>query len=336
MNQWVDFKKLRRRLSFEQVLQYYRVEIVRKRNDQHLGPCPLPKHNGNRKSSTFSANLTGGMFQCFGCKARGNHLEFAALMEGINPEDGAALRHLALRLQAQFFPDESADKPEVRRESPTKDGVLPVVINAPLDFELKGLDDRHPYLENRGFLSETVTHFGLGVASRGLLKDRLASPVHDQDGCLIGYAGRGVDDTVVSRDNPRYLFPGSRERLGVRHEFRQSLFLYNDWRMNSSLDDLIVVSGFTSVWWLHQHGYTAVVATMGADCSEEQAKRITSLVKTNGRVWVLPDGDAMGERFAHSVLVKVAPHRFVRWIRLEAGWQPTDLTAEHLEDCFTY
>lgn len=336
MNQWVDFKELRRRLSFERVLKHYGIEIIRKRNDQHQGPCPLPKHNGNRRSPTFSANLSGGMFQCFGCKARGNHLEFAALMEGIDPDDGAELRKLALRLQAQFCPEPPLGRPEVKPERSAKDESLPVVVNAPLDFELKGLDDRHPYLAQRGFSPETVAHFGLGVAGRGLLKDRLAIPLHAQDGNLLGYAGRVVDEAAVTKDNPRYLFPGTRERLGVRHEFRQSLFLYNGWRMSAPLDDLMVVAGFTAVWWLHQHGYPSVVATMGADCSEEQATLIASLVKTNGRVWVLPDGDAIGERFAHSVLAQVAPHRFVRWVRLETGWQPTDLTAEHLEGCFTW
>ena len=38
--------------------------------------------------------------------------------------------------------------------------------NAPLDFELKGLDAEHPYLLSRGFTPETIEQFGLGLASQ--------------------------------------------------------------------------------------------------------------------------------------------------------------------------
>ena len=63
------------------------------------------------------------------------------------------------------------------------------------------------------------------------------------------------------------------------------------------VDDLIVVEGFTGVWWLHQNGLPHVVGTVGSDCSERQAELIVSLVKPNGRVWIAPDGDKFGEIF---------------------------------------
>jgi len=118
-----------------------------------------------------------------------------------------------------------------------------------------------------------------------------------------------------------------RERGGVLHEFRKTLFLYNGFRFKARLDDLFVVEGFPSVWWLHQNGKPHVVATMGADCSDQQAELVVGLVKPDGRVWLLPDGDAAGERFAQSFLLKVSPHRFVRWVKLGANKQPTDYTA---------
>jgi len=63
MSTWVNYKDLRSRLSFE-LLRHYGVEIKRKGN-QHCGFCPLPGHNGNRNSPSFSANLEEGIFQCF-------------------------------------------------------------------------------------------------------------------------------------------------------------------------------------------------------------------------------------------------------------------------------
>lgn len=339
MSAWINFKELRAKLHFEDVLRHYHVEVKRK-GDQHHGFCPLPNHNGKRNSPSFSANLARGIFQCFGCGAKGNVLEFAAMMESIDVANGTELRALAVRLQERFCPGlaglpEKRDKPVEAKPVATPTMNLPTVVNAPLNFDLKGLDPSHPYLLGRGFTPETIAHFGLGFCSRGYHKDRLAIPLHDKDGNLVGYAGRVVDDATINEDNPRYRFPGDRTRDGTTFVFRKTLFLYNGFRMNAPLDDLAVVEGFTSVWWLHQNAVPHVVGTMGADCSERQAELIVSLVKPSGRVWFIADGDSAGERFAASVLRLVSPHRFVRWVKLKENQQPTDLSAEQLKVCFT-
>ncbi len=337
MSTWINFKELRAKLDFEAVLRHYDVEVKR-RGDQHHGFCPLPLHKGEKHSPSFSANLKRGIFHCFGCGAKGNVLEFAALMEKVDLENGAAFREVAVELQKRFCAEldtaSPAKKQAVKKIEKPPTETLPVVVNPPLDFELKGLDPNHPYLLNRGFLSETIAHFGLGFCSRGSLKDRVAIPLHDREGKLIGYAGRVVDDTKITEDNPRYRLPSKRERDGKSVEFRKTLFLYNGFRMRAPLDDLVVVEGFASVWWLHQSGWQNAVATMGADCSEEQAKLVVSLVKPSGRVWVVPDGDDAGRRFAQSLLFQLSPHRFIRWVKLDEGTQATDVPSERLKSCF--
>src|SRR5579862_5307441 len=340
MSGWIDFKALRAKLDFEQMLRHYGVEVKRK-GKQHHGFCPLPNHNGKKNSPSFSANLERGIFQCFGCDAKGNSLEFAALIEKVDPKDGAALPKIAADSQRRFWPKLGDTSPETKKaparkpEKTEPESELRITVNAPLDFELKGLDAKHPYLLGRGFTPETVERFGLGFCSRGYLKDRAAIPLLDQAGALVGYAGRVVDDSLITEDNPRYRFPGERERDGKRFEFRKSLFLYNGFRIQAPVDDLLVVEGFTGVWWLVQNGLSDVVATMGSDCSEKQVELIFSLVKPDGRVWIVPDGDKAGERYAQTLLSLISPHRFVRWVRLDKDRQPTDLTAEKLKICFT-
>ena len=262
--------------------------------------------------------------------------EFAALTQKADPKDGAALHTVARGLQQRFCPP--ASEPEITKEVPVKPpdsakpkSELPVVANAPLDFELKGLNREHPYLPGRGFTAETIAYFGLGYCSRGMLRERIAIPLHDQTGALLGYAGRVADDAKITEDNPRYRFPGDRKREGTCYAFRKTLFVYNGYRFTVPVEELIVVESFTAVWWLHQNGLPQVVSTMGSDCSDEQAALIVSLVKPDGRVWAFSDGDPAGERQGIAVLSKVSPHRFVRWVRLVEGMQPTNYSAVQLK-----
>jgi DNA primase len=331
MSKHIDFRELRAQLDFEKVLRHYGVEVKRGKDDQHMGFCPLPNHNGKRNSQSFSANLKLGIFHCFGCGAKGNVLDFAAMMEKENPKDGRALYRVAAKLQKQFGLDGSPAPKGTKEAVKPKEKDAPRLVNVPLNFELKGLDPKHPYLLNRRFMPETIAHFGLGFCSRGYHKDRVAIPLHDQKGELVGYAGRVVDDKLITDKNPRYLLPGDRERDGVIYEFQKTLFLYNGFRIQKPVRDLIVVESFTSIWWLTQNDLSDGVGTMGADCSPKQGELIVSLVEPGGCVWIFGDGDDAGERHALSVMREVARHRFVRWIRMPDGKQPTDFSREELK-----
>jgi DNA primase len=347
---WVDFRELRERLDFAEVLRHYGVELKLKRKDQHQGFCPLPTHNGQRRSPSFAANLTRKCWQCFGCGASGNVIDFAVRMSGHDPGDREAVRKIALELQERFLgsAEPTRDVPpkarqkvgkavsenhdegdEGAQQKPSEGLARPVIVNAPLDFTLKALDVEHPYLKQRGFTQETISHFGLGYCSRGLMQGRIVIPLHDTQRRLIGYAGRIVDDAKIGEDCPKYLFPSSREREGKVYEFRKSLLLYNLERIARPVEELAVVEGFASVWHCWQNGVAQVVSLMGASCSAEQAKLIVDWVSPSGRVWVMPDADEAGERCAASVLSQVAPFRDCRWAKLDSG-QPTDLSADAL------
>jgi DNA primase len=355
-SQWIDFKELRAKLRFSEVLKSYNIPLKVK-GDKATGLCPLPchpPHEGKRRTPSFSANLTRGIFQCFGCGAKGNVLDFVLLLQGSDPNDTAALRKVALELQDRFLgKSQKADTNHGERLKPSAadvsdgetqqepDGGLarPVIANAPLDFTLKALDTEHPYLKQRGFTADTISHFGLGYCSRGLMQGRIVIPLHDSQGRLIGYAGRLVEDTKISDESPKYRFPGERERNGVVYGFKKSLFLYNGHRITTPVKDLIVVEGFASVWWLWQHGYHNVLALMGSSCSREQAELVANLVTDDGHVWGFPDGDDSGDRCVESLFTQLAQYRFVRWVALKDGQQPTDCSVNELAflfpaDCF--
>lgn len=344
MATWIDFKELRRQLRFADLLRHYKVELKIK-GDRATGLCPLPTHpqrSDGRRTPSFSAHLSKGIWRCFGCGQSGNLAEFGSRMEGCDPDDPVQFRQAALKL-AEIF-NLTFSRPTARAPVEIGDGCGPkaegrkettapskaVVVNAPIDFELKKLDTSHPYLLARGFTSQTISHFGIGFCSRGLMKDRIAIPVHDSLGGLVAYAGRLVDDSKVDDQHPRYLFPAPRERDGVVHEFRKSEIVFNLHRLEDGLKDIIVVEGFMSVFWLHQHHLTHAVSLMGSSCSSQQASLIDSKLSRDGRIWLMPDGDGAGEQLAGQALPLLAQYRFSRLVRLGANQQPTDKSGTEL------
>lgn len=340
MSEWVNFKALRESLDFGEVLRDYGVQLTVK-GDQAVAFCPLPGHRerSKRKSKSFSVNWKRNIFQCFGCQAKGNVLDFAVLMEGGDPGNMDDFRSAALHLQRKYMThaeNESvpAKLSKAQEEAPREEPIGRRVINAPLDFALKHLDPSHPYVTERGLTPETIKRFGLGYCGKGLMKGRIAIPLHDSEGRLIGYAGRLVDDDVVSDEEPKYKLPGSRKKDDVVYEFRKSEFLFNGHRLTAPLHNLIVVEGFFGAMWLHQCGHPNVVALMGASCSERQGELLVELLAPDGRLWVMPDGDDAGAKCAIGVMAAVAPHRFVRWAKLDDGLQPDKLTGEQLNDLF--
>jgi len=329
---WIDFKELRMKLRMADVLKQFDVRLNIK-GDRATGFCPLPTHQGQRNSPSFSASLERGIWQCFGCQAKGNVLDLASRLMGFNPDDPKALRQAAITIKDIFQIDNIAQP--ANAVVPAAKSLKKVLVNAPIDFELKTLDPEHPYLKERGFTAETIRHFGLGYCNRGLLRGRIAIPLHDPQGRLVGYAGRLTKDAEISEANPKYRFPGTREKDGITLEFHKSLLLYTDQRIERPVDHLFVVEGFPAAWWLWQAAYRNTVALMGSHCSEEQATLITDLAKPDGKIWIIPDGNEAGVRCAMSVLEQVSPHRFCRWIQLNENEQPTDYSADELMTLFS-
>lgn len=339
-NGWIDFRALRRELSFAKVLEHYGVKL-KVRGAQAQGFCPLPSHRGRKRSPSFSVQLERDVFQCFGCGAKGNVLDFATRMEGLDPFKGTDIRRTALKLREVFgLSGNGPQRADPSRAAPdrsiTKHVIvvnpqqLPIVVNEPLDFELKSLDTGHAYLTARGFTAETIATFGLGYCNRGLFKGRVVIPIHDATGRLVAYAGRVVDDRSISEANPKYKLPAPRERDGKRFEFHKSEIVYNLHRLPAKVPEITVVEGFPATWWLWQHGYTSTVAVMGSDCSEAQAKLILDRLEFDGAVRFLTDGDDGGDRLARALFEQVGPYRSVRWAKLREGEQPTSLNADEL------
>jgi DNA primase len=335
MGTWIDFRALREQLDFARVLDYYQVAIKR-RGSQGTAPCPLPKHPPESRSPSFSVSFQKNIFQCFGCGAKGNVLDFIACMERLNPRDPQEFRKAALLAQERMLgglpPAKPATPTPAHKPPAPASAKLPVQINEPLDFVLKNLDPQTEYLRQRGFTEETIAHFGLGYCTKGTFAGRIVIPLHDLECRLVGYAGRIIFDDAIDEQNPKYLYPARRQREGKVLEFAKSLLLYHGHALPEiPAHDLIVVQGFPAAWWLWQNGHRNVVSLMGTTCSADQAIAIFKLTVRSARIWCFTDADQNGQKCAHNFFTEVGPHRFCKWIRPSHG-QPTNCDVKQIDE----
>jgi DNA primase len=327
----VDFKHVRAHASFEAVAEHYEMDLIGK-GDQRSALCSF--HEEQRPS--LKINLAKNIFHCFGCGKSGNILEFVTYMEGGDPSVDRDLRASGLLLAeiskidpvpqpSAQAPSKKSEKPQARARTERTPAALhhqpkpqreEALHNKPLSFSLK-LDATHPYLKKRGLAQKVIETFGLGVADRGLMKGRLAIPIHNEDGTLIAYAGRWAA-TVVPKDVPKYLLP---------EKFAKHLMLFNLHRVPVGTQHVVLVESYFSVFRLHELGIP-VVSPMGHVVSEEHCV----LLEKRGieRVTLLFDGDAAGAQGIARSLPVLARLMFVRAPKVPDGFRPDECPEAHL------
>ena len=299
--QLVLYKHIKAKVTMAMVLERYGLlEGLRRSGSNLVGCCPI--HKGTNPNQ-FSVSPERNLFNCFGdCKAGGNVIDFVAKMENLG------FREAALCLQNWFmarFPDRTNGKPLVtppKRAREANRGVAPQTKeNQPLAFTLKSLKKEHPFFEERGLTRETVETFGLGFCEKGLMKDRIAIPIHNQRGELVAYCGRAVKSEQIEVE--KYKQPPN---------FKKSLVVYNLHRQDPQEKILILVESFISVWRLHQAGHKNTVALMGSSLSEDQEALLVSALGPSGRATLLFDGDEGGQKCAHDCLARLSRNIFVK------------------------
>ena len=268
---WVNFKEIKSQITMEIVLSHYGLfESMKKSGANYVSCCPIHRGSNSRQ---FSVNLEKNIWHCFGnCKSGGNVLDFVAKKEDVS------IREAALLLK-DWFPDaltSSQKPPKTISKSKTikdtnqrkrlvrkvkkgqskkpKKQIEPTKsnqpINPPLTFELKTLILDHPFFNEQEILQKTIKHFGLGFCSRGMMKDRIAIPIHNEQGELVAYCGRTINQEQIEAEG-KYKLPPN---------FVKSAVVYNLHRQRESENLLILVESFLSVFRLYQAGFENVAA----------------------------------------------------------------------------
>jgi DNA primase len=336
--EWVSFDEIKRAVSLQMVIDYYRLKLKQVAPGTLRGKCPLPTHGSEKSSASFTATLTKGVGGAWACQSKscikasgrrgGNALDLVAAIER------CSIREAALKLQQWFAvpiannaPQASSiAKPPARTSPEPNEPQQPVSKetrgesegpNKPLAFTLRGIDAAHPYIAMRGITRETANLYGIGYFSgKGTMAGRVVIPIHNGGGELVAYAGRTIDQT-----EPKYKFPAG---------FRKSQQLFNLHRAHSTgPGPLIIVEGFFDCMMVHQAGFSRVVALMGSSCSGAQA---AILSERFGHVVLMLDGDEPGREAQRELTLTLAAQGFVCSVSVPDGKQPDQLSAQDIQN----
>ena len=314
---WVDYRAVKAAVSMEMALASYGIQLHRLDRDYLRGRCPLPMHSSKSSRQSFIVNTGRNAWACHsdscvaarGGRIGGNVLDFVSTMEN------CSVREAALKLQDWFAAaPPPAPLPSVSRPVEHSPDATPSGGNQPLSFALSHIDCSHPYLAGRGVDPETARQFGIGYnRGKGSMAGRVVIPIHDENGFLVAYAGRSVDQT-----DPKYRFPP---------RFRKSLVLFNLHRAAAHGESVVVVEGFFDCIRVHQAGLPGVVALMGCALSFRQEELICEHFR---EVVLLLDGDTPGRAAAAAIAQRLVSKVSTRLVEIPPGSQPDQLGVDQI------
>ena len=230
---FVDFAEVKASHPIETLIP--RLDLKMKQyGDQWRGPCPTCQKGGDR-----ALVITPGKsaFFCFGGSTGGDAISLAAHIRG-EPVKDAALWIAGKGSAPSGDTTNSCTVPNENRKGSEDRRVL-----KPLTY----LESDHAKLKPLGIAPETLEFFGAGYAPKGIMRGRIAIPIHDLDGDLVAYCGRAID----AEQEPKLIFP---------KDFDPQAYLFNAQRARG--DELILCRDPVTLMLAHENGIKSTVSLL--------------------------------------------------------------------------
>lgn len=214
---FIDFQKLKEEVPIDRVIPMLGLQM-RQSSGQFRGPCPSCGQGGDRALVITPAK---GAFYCFAAKMGGDVIALVA-----------HIREIGAKGAAQLIAEHNGTVPENGTGNSTS-GTVPQSGSGQRDpgtrtlTPLAYLQAEHELVQALGVDAATAEQYGAGYAPKGILRGRLALPIHTLDGQLVGYCGIAVKDD----QSPRLAFPNG---------FEHTHFLWNAHQVEP--EDLLYVT----------------------------------------------------------------------------------------------
>ncbi|MCS6895546.1 MAG: DNA primase [Bacteroidia bacterium] len=332
----------------EEVLR--RADIVEVVNEY----VPLKKKGANywalspfkpEKTPSFAVSPSKQIFKCFASGKGGDVIRFVMEMEGLSY--GEALRKLAQKYNISLPEDTDRSPSQTRerqrylaiyqealrfyreklRDSPAiayleRRGIKPQAIETfQLGYAPPDGAALTQYLLQLGYPEKVLLEWGLSLRSEGTgrlydrFRGRLIFPIHDEQGAVIAFAGR-----TIEQDEPKYL------NSPDTPFYRKSDILYGLYQARSVLrKDMpaLIVEGYLDVISLHQAGFAQAVATCGTALTEAHLDRLRRYTK---RLMLMYDNDSAGEAATlRAIAIGLNAGFFVSVAAIEGAKDPDEL-----------
>ena len=334
-----------------------------KTGQNYKGLCPFHAE----KTPSFSVNSPKQMFYCFGCGAGGDAFKFLIQKEGFTFVE--AVKELAERAHIPIPKDAG---PSFTQENGDQRKILEELHIASKEWFQRNLIEptvgksAMQYLQGRGFSTDTLERFGVGLAlpawdgltqyllKRGakpadlvraglaISKNAETNPSANSGRCYDRFRGRvmvpiadlrskviAFGGRVLDDDTPKYLNSPETPLFNKR----RCLFGLDHAREDASrLNRLLIVEGYFDVVALNQVGIKHVSAPLGTALTSEHVDLLRRFVNS---VVLTFDGDAAGVGATVRTLdVFLNSCIGVKVLTLPAGDDPDTFVKSHGADAF--
>jgi len=326
-----DFKDLIERVREQtDIMQVIGQRIILDRH--HKALCPFHEE----KTPSFSVNLKGQYFHCFGCGVGGDVFRFLELYE--NKPFMEVLSELASQVGISLTSITSEDRERIKEVRTIED----ILTETAMFYHQSLTPEVKSYLsKERGFTEETISRFQIGYANGGLREHLIDKRKFPLDLCLkAGVLKKTGEGAVRDYFYHRVISPNLK-RGRVVHLSGRSLdgqepkylhlpgemrYLYNEDALSSKT--VYIAEGIPDCLSAVQSGYSAVAILGSSNFKPEYLPKFSRCEA----VYLCFDGDKAGEEGALRIGGLIGER--ARVIQLPTGLDLNDYFKDHRKEDF--
>ncbi|MEO1700925.1 MAG: CHC2 zinc finger domain-containing protein [Pseudomonadota bacterium] len=246
---FIDFQVVKQEADIEAACSFLQLDL--KSNGRQLrGRCPACQSSTER---SLVVTPDKGAAYCFSAKQGGDVIWLVSHIKGTSQKEAAHLLH------AQF------GGAEAEMDEPSAEATVPA--NSAREREINPLPylrADHENLIGLGVPTETAEHFQCGHAPKGIMRGKLAIPIHDPAGRLVAYCGRDYETGSLT-------FPTG---------FDPSAHVFNAHRIEEG--ELYLTRDPLEVLLAFDNGVENVVAILSETITATQLKKLAAVMEAKG------------------------------------------------------